>query len=161
MRPNIVPNRMWFSTLWHPHPLVHKIMPFWQYLYVTHLPIFGLSIKLLQGSGITRNMVIPGLVTEVVGESRSRGLGVQPPAAEKDLILHVLRIAWNCSISKSTLVNDVIQIFYFTLDMKARCMALRAFSGSCWANTYTWRIRYILLKSNHQHTATSKPGRNL
>ena len=61
---------------------------------MAHLPIiFGLSIKLLQGSGIPRNMVIPGLGTEVVGESRSRGLGVQPPDAEKGLILHALKIA--------------------------------------------------------------------
>ena len=44
-------------------------------------------------SGVTRSMVIPGPETEVIGESRSGGLGAQPPDAEKGLILHVLRIS--------------------------------------------------------------------
>ena len=44
-------------------------------------------------SGITTNVVIPGPETEVIAESGSRGLGAQPPDAEKGLILHVLRIA--------------------------------------------------------------------
>ena len=44
-------------------------------------------------SGVTRSMVIPGPETEVIGESESRGLGVQPPDAEKGLILHVLIIS--------------------------------------------------------------------
>ena len=52
-------------------------------------------------------MVTPGPETEVKGESESRGLGAQPPDAEKGLILHVLRIALNCNISKSTLINDL------------------------------------------------------
>jgi len=38
-------------------------------------------------------MVIPGPETEVIGESGSRGLGAQPPDAEKGLISHVLRIS--------------------------------------------------------------------
>ena len=37
--------------------------------------------------GVTRSMVIPGPETEVIGESRSRGLGAQPPDAEKGLLL--------------------------------------------------------------------------
>ena len=44
-------------------------------------------------SGVTRSMVTPGPETEVIGESGSRGLGAQPPDAEKGLILHVLRIS--------------------------------------------------------------------
>ena len=46
-----------------------------------------------QFSGVTRNMVIPGPGTEVIGESKSRGVGAQPPDAGKSLILHVLN---NC-----------------------------------------------------------------
>ena len=42
---------------------------------------------------VTRSMVIPGPETEGIGESGSRGLGAQPPDAEKGLILHVLRIS--------------------------------------------------------------------
>jgi len=38
-------------------------------------------------------MVIPGPETEVIVESRSGGLGAQPPDAEKGLFLHVLRIS--------------------------------------------------------------------
>ena len=35
----------------------------------------------------------PGPETEVIEESGSRGLGAQPPDAEKGLILNVLRIS--------------------------------------------------------------------
>jgi len=76
-------------------------------------------------------MVTPGPETEVKGESGSRVLGA--PDAEKGLILHVLRIALNCNISKSTLMNDLThvltQIFHFAHDMEARNIVQRAQDG--------------------------------
>ena len=78
-------------------------------------------------------MVTPGPENELKGESGSRGLGVQPPDAEKGLILHVLRIALNCNIPKSTLMNDLTrvltQIFHFAHDMEARNISQSAQDG--------------------------------
>ena len=54
--------------------------------------LLGLHYTLLC-SGVTRNMVIPGPVFEVVGDHSSGGLGAVPPDSEKGLIFHVLRMA--------------------------------------------------------------------
>jgi len=79
-----------------------------RFLFTFIFSIYNQNLEFFtqHSSDVTRSMVIPGPETEVIGESGSGGLGAQPSDAEKGLILHVLRISENCSISKSTLMND-------------------------------------------------------
>jgi len=116
-----LPRRAILETSTSPTPILLVILRTTSLSWLIHsetsvLVDSGTSYKItlslrLSISGVTRNMVIPGPVIEVVGDPSNGGLGAVPPDAENGLIFHVLRMAWNYSIWKSTLMNDLTCIY--------------------------------------------------